>query len=188
MKHIVLVFIFLIWQLSFTQTVEKLPYSEMPEYPKEITASTIAARMVDALGFRFYWASDSLIEKDLNFKANADGRTSFETIQHIYDLSQIIVNATLNRSNSSNDNDLNYLELRSKTLHNLKSAADILRNSDDVSQFKIKFGEREFPFWNQINGPITDAIWHCGQLSIYRRTTGNPINPKVNFFTGKLRE
>ena len=166
----------------------ELPYYEVPDYPEEFTAGTMAARMVDALGFRFYWATDSLTEKDLVYKANEDGRTTEETIKHIYDLSKIIVNSTLNKSNSRIEKDLSYTEMRSKTLNNLKTAADILRDSEDISQYKIIFGEREIPFWNQVNGPIADAIWHCGQIVIYRRTTGNPINPKVNHFSGKVRD
>jgi hypothetical protein len=78
------------------------------------------------------------------------------------------------------------------TLENLKKAADILRDSEDLSQFKIIFkgenGSREFPFWNQINGPIEDAIWHCGQVVSFRRSSGNPFNSKASVFTGKLRE
>lgn len=166
---------------------DKLPYYEVPDYPEEFTAGTMAARMVDALGFRFYWATDSLTEKDLVYKANEDGRSTEETIKHIYDLSVIIVNSTLKEPNSRVTEELSYEELRAKTLTNLKTAADILRTSDDISQYKIIFGEREIPFWNQVNGPIADAIWHCGQIVIYRRTTGNPINPKVNHFTGKIR-
>ncbi|WP_179008466.1 hypothetical protein [Winogradskyella forsetii] len=188
MKHLVLLLILLVTQLSCAQTDEKLPYYEVPEYSDKFTAGTMAARMVDALGFRFYWASDSLTEKDLAYKANDNGRTSLETIQHIYDLSRVIVNSTLKQPNSKDKEGLSYLELRSKTLQNLKTAADILRESDDVSQFKIIFGEEEIPFWNQVNGPIADAIWHCGQLSIYRRTTGNPISSKVNFFSGKIKD
>lgn len=176
--------------LSFGQETveEQLPYYEVPEYSEEFTAGTMAARMVDALGFRFYWASDSLTEKDLAYKANEDGRSSLETISHIYDLSKIIVNSTLKTPNTRGEKeDLTYEDMRTKTLTNLKTAADILRTSDDISQYKIIFGEREIPFWNQVNGPIADAIWHCGQLVIYRRTTGNPINPKVNHFTGKVK-
>ena len=59
---------------------------------------------------------------------------------------------------------------------------------NDVSEYKIIFGEQEIPFWNQVNGPISDAIWHCGQLVVYRRSTGNPINPKVNHFSGKIND
>ncbi|WP_400080548.1 hypothetical protein [Winogradskyella sp. R77965] len=190
MKNRLFIIVLLIASLSFAQKdkEEKLPYYEIPEYPEEFTAGTMAARMVDALGFRYYWASDSLTEKDLAYRATEEGRSAEETIKHIYDLSKIIVNSTLMQPNSNDKEDLSYEEIRVKTLNNLKTAADILRESDDISQYKIVFGEREIPFWNQVNGPIADAIWHCGQLVIYRRTTGNPINPRVNHFTGKVRK
>ena len=166
---------------------DSLPYFEVPEYAKEFTAGTMAARMVDALGFRFYWASKDLTEKDLVYKLNTDGRSTEETINHIYDLSKIIVNSTLKKANSRDDeSEMTYNEKRVATLKNLKKAADILRISDDISEFKIIFGEQKIPFWNQVNGPIADAIWHCGQIAVYRRATENPINSKVNHFTGKV--
>jgi len=171
-----------------TDSDTELPYYEVPDYPEEFTAGTMAARMVDALGFRFYWAIDSLTDKDLNYRPNMESRSTEETIKHIYDLSKIIVNSTLKKSNTRNEEASSYSEMRSNTLNNLKIAANILRNSDDISQYKIIFREREIPFWNQVNGPIADAIWHCGQIVIYRRNTGNPINTKVNHFTGKVRD
>jgi hypothetical protein len=189
MKLLTVSIVFLVSVSCFSQDKKTdLPYYEIPDYPKEFTSGTMAARMVDALGFRYYWASDGLTKTDLAYKANADGRSSEETIQHIYDLSKIIVNSTIKQPNSGDKEDLSCAEIRSKTLNNLKIAADILRDSDDISQFKIIFGDQEIPFWNQVNGPIADAIWHCGQLVIYRRTTGNPINPKVNHFTGKVED
>lgn len=173
--------------VSQEQEDERIPYYEVPEYSKEFTAGTMAARMVDALGFRFYWASKDLTEKDLEYKLNDDGRTTSETIDHIYDLSKIIVNSTLKKPNSRGDKEeMTYDEKRAATLQNLKTAANILRQSDDISEFKIIFGEREIPFWNQVNGPIADAIWHCGQIAVFRRAAGNPINSKVNHFTGKI--
>ncbi|EPR72962.1 hypothetical protein ADIWIN_2050 [Winogradskyella psychrotolerans RS-3] len=171
---------------SDAQNNDDLPYYELPEASEEFTAGTMAARMIDALGFRFYWSTDSLTSKDLVFRANQEGKSTEEIIIHIYNLSNTIVNSTLKQSNHKEKEDLSYAELRSKTLHNLKTAADILRASDDISQYKIIFGDREIPFWNQINGPIADSIWHCGQIAINRRTTGNPMNPKVNHFTGKI--
>jgi len=189
MRYTLLFTLFIVSSVSFGQDTKEmdLPYYEVPDYPEEFTAGTMAARMVDALGFRYYWASDSLTEKDLAYKANEAGRSAEETIKHIYDLSKIIVNSTLKQPNPREKEDLSYVEMRTKTLMNLKTAADVLRTSEDISQYKIIFGEQEIPFWNQVNGPIADAIWHCGQLVIYRRTTGNPINPKVNHFTGKVR-
>lgn len=167
---------------------DKLPYYEVLEYAEEFTAGTMAARMVDALGFRYYWASKDLNEKDLAYRLNEKGRSTAETINHIYELSIIIVNSTLQKPNSRGDKvEMTYKEKRTATLNNLKKASDILHVSNDISQFKIIFGEQKIPFWNQINGPIADAIWHCGQIAVYRRVTKNPINPKVNHFTGKIR-
>ena len=46
----------------------------------------------------------------------------------------------------------------------------------------------EYPFWNQLNGPIEDAVWHSGQIVAFRRASGNPISKKISVFTGKVRE
>ena len=177
--------------LSFIgQSQDKLPYYEIPEAPESFTAGTVAARAVDGLGFRYYWATEGLRQEDLDFKPNADSRSSIETIEHIYGLSKVIVNSTLKKNNNQEqeDQELNFEELRKATLINFKTAADILRKSDDISQYKVVFGDREIPFWNQINGPIEDAIWHCGQVVLLRRSSGNPFNSKVSLFRGKLRE
>jgi len=42
------------------------------------------------------------------------------------------------------------------------------------------------PFWNLINGPFSDIIYHTGQVVAFRRITGNPINPGVNVFVGQV--
>ncbi|WP_040250807.1 hypothetical protein [Psychroserpens mesophilus] len=191
MKQFVVLFFLIISATLTAQNIseERLPYYEIPEYSETFTAGTVAARMVDALGFRFYWASEGLSEKDLEFQPSEDVRTTAETIDHILELSYIIVNATLKKANGKIDNSkLSYEQKREQTLKNLKTAADILRASDDISQFKIIFGEREVPFWNQINGPIADAIWHCGQLASFRRSSGNAINPKVSHFSGTVKD
>jgi hypothetical protein len=168
---------------------ENTPYYEVPEHAKEFTAGTVAARMVDALGFRFYWSSEGLIDTDLAYKPSENVRSTAETIDHILELSYVIVNSTLKKPNSDIDKSkMSYTEKRKQALINLKTAADILRASNDISQYKIIFGENEIPFWNQINGPIADAIWHCGQLASFRRISGNPINPNVNHFRGTVKQ
>jgi len=167
----------------------ELPYYEVPEYSKDYTAGTMAARMVDALGFRFYWSSEGLNEKDLAYQPSEGVRSTAETIDHILDLSYVIVNSTLKKPNGKVDKtEMTFEDKRKQALFNLKTAADLLRKSDDISQFKIIFGENEIPFWNLVNGPIADAIWHCGQLASFRRNSGNPINPNVNHFSGKIKE
>jgi len=192
MRTLIFVFIFVSLMNNMkAQNVSqhKLPYYEIPEYPDSYTAGSVAARLIDGLGFRYYWATEGLTEIDLAYKPNDDVRSTKETVEHIYNLSNVIVNAALKQPNSKNDMlEMTFNDIRIQTLMNLKTAADVLRLSDDISQYKIIFGEREIPFWNNINGPIADAIWHSGQIASFRRTSGNPINPKVNHFMGTIKE
>jgi hypothetical protein len=39
------------------------------------------------------------------------------------------------------------------------------------------------PFWHIINGPVSDALTHVGQINSFRRLAGNPA-PKANVFVG----
>ena len=197
-------FIF-IFTISFTfpimaQNTEnqssELPYYQIPDYPQEYSAATVAARMIDGLGFRYYWATDGLREQDLSFRPNDEARTTDETLDHILSLSKMIVNSTLKEPNVRADEkpNLSFEEKRKQTLDNLKLASDILKASKpaEMNDYNIVFknGDKEtsFPFWNQINGPIADAIWHTGQVVSFRRSSGNPFNSKVSVFNGKLRE
>ena len=170
-----------------------LPYYQIPDYPESYTAGAVAARMVDGLGFRYYWASEGLRDEDLAYKPSEEGRTAGETIDHIYGLSKVIVNATLNQANTASDEgEMSFEEKRKRTLENIKKASDILRESEDISQYKLIFSRggntSEYPFWNNINGPIADALWHCGQVVLLRRASGNPFNSKVSVFNGKVRD
>lgn len=191
MKNIFAIVLALVFISSFSQSNDdKLPYYEIPEAPETYTAGTVAARAVDGLGFRYYWATEGLRPEDLDFKPSPEARTSFQTIEHIYGLSKMIVNSTLKKDNNekADEAELNFDDMRKATLINFKIAADILRTSDNISQYKIIYGEREMPFWNQINGPIEDAVWHCGQVVLLRRSSGNPFNSKVSVFSGKLKD
>jgi len=173
----------------------ELPYREIPDYPATYTAGTVAARVLDGLGFRYYWATEGLRPEDLEFQANKDGRTTMETITHIHDLTQTIINAARNQPNDNTvpKEALSFDELRRRTLENVRGASEILKKATDkqVSELKVIFksdkGTTEFPFWNELNGPIADALWHTGQVISYRRGSGNPYNSKASVFTGKVR-
>ena len=108
-------------------------------------------------------------------------------------MSQIILNSLQNKPTlSGNEQKFNFVELRKKILKNLETSSNILKKSKDLSKFKIVFqrdgSTSEFPFWNQINGPIEDAVWHSGQLVMLRRASGNPFNSKASVFTGKVND
>lgn len=174
----------------------ELPYYQIPDTPLEFTAPNVAARMVDGLGFRYYWATEGLRSEDLNFKPNDESRTTEETLDHILGLTRILINSVKKEPTDFSEEQpfLNFDEKRRKTLANIKEASDILKSStaEDMKEYNIIFksGDKvtEYPFWNQLNGPIADAIWHVGQVVSFRRSSGNPFNSKASVLSGKLRD
>ena len=176
--------------------MDTLPYYEIPNYPEKYTPETVVIRMIDGVGFRFYWATEGLRPQDLAFKPSPEARTSEETVDHILGLSYVILNAIQKKVNTKSGEETSPLTFEMKrrlTLENLKTASDLLKNSKgNLEDYKIIFknGDKitEYPFWNLINGPIEDAVWHVGQVVSFRRSSGNPFNSKASVLTGKLRQ
>jgi len=117
-----------------------------------------------------------------------------EVLDHLLGLTRFILVAIKQEDSKSKvyPTDLTWEQKRAETLNNIKEASDIFRSTGDVAPYEIVFrrGEQEsrLPFWNVINGPIEDAIYHAGQIVSYRRSSGNPSNPNVNVLRGKTRE
>lgn len=177
-------------------SAQELPYSEIPTAPESYNACNIMARLIDGLGYRYYWATEELRKADLNYTPGNDGRPAKEVLDHLMGLSNVIVNAVKQQPNirPTPESDKSWEEIRATTLNNLKTASDILRAStdEDMDSFKVTFqrGERSssFDYWYMINGPIADALTHVGQIVSYRRSAGNPQSPKVDVFSGKNKE
>ena len=176
--------------------IDTLPYAEIPDYPAQYTAESVIARLIDGIGFRFYWATEGLRPEDLAFRPTKESRTSEETIDHIMGLSTVVLNAVRNQVNTRSGEETSPLTFdikRQKTLDNLKTASDILKSGKqklEDSKMIFKNGDKstEYPFWNEINGPISDALWHIGQVVTFRRSSGNPFNSKVSVLSGKVRQ
>jgi uncharacterized damage-inducible protein DinB len=173
-----------------------LPYYQIPEYPESYSPENVAARMIDGLGFRYYWATEGLTEEDLEYTPGNDGRSTGHTVDHIYGLTLTILNASLNKPNvfPRDDEELTFEKKRAITLKNLERASQVLKdqNANTLENNKVIFqsenGNSEYPYWNIINGPIADAIYHTGQVVSFRRSSGNPINPKIRQFLGTVRK
>jgi len=187
-------FIFLL-SLTFLNmnSQENLPFYEIPDYPESYSEAGIVGRMIDGLGFRYYWATEGLTDIDLAYKLPNDSRSSMETIVHIYDLSNMILYTALNSPiEMMSTEGMEFKEIRKNTLLNLKQASDIIKKTKNFEDLSIIFLRNDkkikFPFWNQLNGPIEDAVWHCGQVVAFRRASGNPISNKISVFTGKVQE
>lgn len=170
-----------------------LPYRELPKPPEHYNSGTVASRLLDGLGFRFYWATDGLRDSDLAFKPGEDARTSLETIKHIFGMSYIILNVAEKKSTHfpQPDESLSFAQIREITLRNIQKASDIIAkaNLDDLSEHPMIFestsGSAEYPFWNLVNGPISDCLWHVGQVVTFRRSSGNPFSNKVSVLSGR---
>ena len=197
MKKTAAITALILTQIMYSQEAkeEPIPYKEIPEYPAEYNAGTVVSRMIDGLGFRYYWATQGLREQDLAYKPSETNRTIGETIDHIYGLSRVIYNSAVKKPNdrtSPQETNLSFEAKRAMTLKNLKQASEIFLGLTDLSENNVVFisgsGVREYPFWNQINGPIEDAVWHCGQVVALRRASGNPFDSSVSVFQGKKRE
>jgi len=170
-------------------------YDSLPAYPEEYSAGAVAARLVDGLGFRYRWATDDLREEDLAYRPDPSARTSRETLEHIYWLSETIINAVTHKPNHRPTSELTFSweEIRYRTLENFSRAGVILNNSTDrdIANYDLVFQRGEnsnaFPFWHHLNGPIADALWHTGQIVSYRRSSGNPFDNRANVFMGTVR-
>jgi hypothetical protein len=192
---ILLAFFTLATMQAQTEKTEKLPYYEIPAAPEKATANGILARMIDGLGFRYYWATEGLVQDDLDFTPGNHGRKTQEVLDHLYGLSDMIKNTVAMQPNvrPREEKDLTWEETRRETLLNIKAASDFLRTEKGSPEdYKIVFqrGEKtsEFPMWHLLNGPLADALTHVGQVVSYRRSAGNPVNPNVNVFMGVTKE
>ena len=171
-------------------------FKDISNYPTEINNGNIISRMINGLGYRYYWATDKLKENDLIYRPSKDAYSTKETMVHIFSLSKTIYNATLSKINERPDIDIpvDYESIRNETLQFLEKASKNFSNlnSEELDQMKIKFNRggkiKSFPIWNLLNGPIADAIYHTGQIVSFRRTTGNSIDSSVNVFMGSYRQ
>lgn len=197
MRYLIILF-FLINATAMAQKkqIQELPFKSIPEASKNYESGNIVVRMIEGLGYRYYWATDGLQAGDLDYKPSDSGQSTKETLKHIHGLADVLKNVSLNlpsirpAPNQSED----FVELRKQTLNYLEEATVNFKNKTpkELAELKVIFerGEKQssFPFWNMINGPLADAIYHTGQVVSFRRSSGNPLPKGVNVFMGKTKE
>jgi len=161
MKTLLTYFLFFI-SLSITAQINNdMPYQQIPDAPESYNMENVIARMIDGLGYRFYTILNVVTGKP-NVRPYEKG-------------------------------DYTPYNMREMILKTLEQASLYLR-SGEVSiedlQVVFKRGEQEsaYPFWNFLNGQLSDAIYHTGQIVSFRRSARNPLDPTVNVFTGKNRK
>ena len=159
---------------------------EIGAAPTKVTGTSVLARIVDGLAFRYYWATDGLRSEDFEFRPGPDSMSTLELQQHILNLvcmiKQTVFDSTERETFVSDDP----VFLRDKVLEILLIVREHLAElTDDViaGHQVLKRDGSLFPVWNIMNGPLCDALTHVGQINAWRRLNGNPT-PAVNVFAG----
>lgn len=192
MKFITYLFLIISTAMLYGQAKSTDFFYQIPENPEDYTAGTVAARIVDGLGFRYYWATEGLTKEDLLFRPSEEARSIEETVDHILSLSDVILNSVNEQPSKGVTMDgMTFEAKRSQTLDNIMNASLLLKaaTEEDLTRFNMVFSETiQYPFWNVLNGPIADAINHVGQIITLRRTNGNPINQNISVLQGKVKD
>jgi hypothetical protein len=150
-------------------------YDSVNEYPGKITGTSMIIRMLDGLGYRFRYASEALTPEDYQFSPGQGCKTIGEIVEHIWGLvnwiCQSIFEEKENRPKDIESQRIHILELVTK----LRTYFDSI---DDMELANIKI--HKLPFWHIINGPLSDALTHTGQINTLRRLAGNlPVKSDV---------
>ena len=197
MKKLLLLFAAFVASYAVQAESDKPYYYQIPEAPDSYSGPNVAARLVDGLGFRFFWATEGLRAEDLAYSPGEERRSIENTIDHIFTLTLIAANATRGETTvfPVDLKGMSFAEKRAGALANIKTASVNLKGAteQDMESFKMAFqypdgGTGEYPFWNEVNGPIADALWHCGQIVSFRRSSGNPLQSNLSLLEGRLRE
>ena len=163
---------------------QELPFEDISKTPTELTATNTILRMVEGLAFRYRWATENLSEENIKFRPHPTSMSIEDVNSHIFDL----VDSTFRvfGGEKQNKETLNsFQEIRKANLYLLKKLVNLLREMNDSELAEMeKNTSRKLPFWYWINGPLADALTHVGQITSWRRISGNPQLKGVNVFIG----
>jgi hypothetical protein len=147
-------------------------FRSVTTYPDQENANGIVMRLIDGLGFRFYWATEGLTEDDYGFSPGAGCQTIGELVGHVWGLvNWIHLNVLGKGIAAQRPEDLSGRRKQVfQGLHSIRSHVDAL-GQDELFTLQIE-GK---PFWHVINGPLSDALTHTGQINSFRRLNGNTV-------------
>jgi hypothetical protein len=165
----------------------ELPYRSIPDPPEEVTATSVLARLVDGLGFRYRWATEGLRGEDYEYRPSPDSMSVRELLKHIHGLVSWTLQGLCGEAQPAPESP-SLQEIRGLTLEKIERMSKLLAgmSPERLSSCRIRTRGGEYPFWNMVNGPLSDALTHVGQINSWRRLNGNPV-PGHNVFLGEPR-
>jgi hypothetical protein len=153
-------------------------FHRIPGAPERLTATTAVVRLVDGLGFRLRWATESLTDADYRFRPAPASRSIGEIVEHVWDLASWVSRSVgLPRLSRAAGFDA----VRASAIEAIFALRTALAAMSDADLSQVTVSGR--PFWHLLNGPIADALTHVGQINTLRRLAGNPT-PNANVFEG----
>ena len=169
-----------------------LEFSKLKNFSEEFSGGAVLLRVLSGLGFRYYWATYQLRSEDVKFKYHKDSWTVGEILEHFYQLicsvKCVLEERVFDKSQISVPKELDVL--KNKTLDTIRFCCiGISKKSDGAIQnlkVRVVVGQktRSYSIYHLINGQLSDALHHVGQIAILRRMSGNPIDSGVNYFLG----
>ena len=150
----------------------KTHFRSVTTYPQQENANGIVVRLIDGLGFRFYWATEGLTEDDYSFSPGGGCQTIGELIGHVWGLvNWIHLNVLGEGISDKRPEDLaGRREQIFQGLYDIRSHVEAI-GQDELFALQIE-GK---PLWHVINGPLSDALTHTGQINSFRRLNGNVV-------------
>jgi hypothetical protein len=153
-------------------------FHRIPPCPDSISGTTVLVRLLDGLGFRFRWSTEGLSDNDYGFRPAPDCMSIGELVRHVWGLvNWVCLSMGIDEYKRGDD----IVLIRGSVLKMIYALREALGSMSDEDMRGITIEGR--PFWHIINGPISDALTHVGQINSFRRLAGNPT-PKANVFVG----
>lgn len=149
-------------------------------YPERQDANGVVMRLIDGLGYRFYWATEGLTRDDYGFTPGAGCQTIGGLIGHVWGLINWLHIHVIGEGAGSRPPDPAGQRLQALDL--LPAVRDRVAALDEAALFALRIDDH--PFWHMVNGPFSDALTHVGQIASYRRLHGNPV-PRHSVFLGQ---
>jgi len=154
-------------------------YCRIPIYPDHLSSTSILTRLLDGLGFRFYWATDGLRSEDYSFRPAKDTMSIEELVIHVWALMNWVSSSALKKPYKKPKNGVAAREEALMIIYDLRERM-LTMSDDELKTLQIL----DKPFWHLINGPFSDALTHTGQINSFRRLAGNPV-AGANVFKGE---
>ena len=127
-------------------------------YPPS-SANGVLLRLIDSLGYRFYWATEGLTADDEPFSPGHGAMPIGKLIEHVWEMFNWIHLNVLGAE---------WPEGRpSEALDILHAVRDHVSGIDEQALFALTINDH--PFWHMISGPLSDALTHVSQINAFWR-------------------